>query len=77
MPPAGIALIDGDDSSVYFVEIAIRARHGDGELGNAITAIPLDMYFNDFNHVASCARGKALDIIGSESFPATYNRARR
>ena len=76
-PPIGVALIDRDDVAIHLVEIAVRARHGDGELGKAITAIALDMDFHDFDRVAPSARGEAASIVGSEGFSATHDRAGR
>ena len=51
VPPIGVALIDGDDAAFHLMEVAIRARHADGELGKPIAAIALDMDLDDLDGV--------------------------
>src|SRR5258708_11058044 len=52
VPSIGVASIDRADAAVLFAQLAIRARHCDGELGKAVPAIALDMGFAAFHRVA-------------------------
>ena len=69
MPSIGVASIDHGDAAVLFAKIAIRARHSDGELGKTISAIALDMRFDDFDRMAPGTGGEAVgNAIGGEAY---------
>src|SRR6202046_562817 len=75
MPAIRVVLIDRDDGAMDLLHLAVRTRHGNRELGDAIAAIALNMDFEDFDRMAMGAGGEAFGIVRRERLAPAHERA--
>ena len=64
MPAIGVVLVDRDDAAMLLAELTAGLRHGDGELGEAIAAIALNMDLEQLDRMAAGARRESFGVIG-------------